>query len=213
MKKQNLLICIDRDGTLTYDKEFHLGSQKNWKSKIKILPTVIQGIKLLNKSFPEARLFIITNQPGVAVKQLPLLTQKKAEQVCSEIIRLLKKKGAIIHGLEVCGHASKKYQNKRRENFTFYKKYICECSCIKPKPGMIFNALKKLNWRKKDTMVYVLGDRSTDIQAAHNAKGFGIIIPFKETSDQKPKLNKLKFRFHTAKNFLGAAKFIVRREK
>jgi histidinol-phosphate phosphatase family protein len=208
---KNVLICTDRDGTLIHDKKYNLGHQKNWQELVKILPTVIQGIELLNK-LPNSKIYITTNQPGVAVKQFPLLTQDKAEQVCKFTMLKLKEKGAKIQGCEVCGHASRAYQKKRKE-FKFEEKYICDCKCIKPKPGMIFTALKKSKFDPKTTSIYMIGDRATDIQAAHNVKGIGIYIPYKDTPDQTSAFKKIKFKFHKAKNFLQAAKLIIKLEK
>ena len=76
--KKNILIGIDRDGTIIYDKKLHLGSQRNWKSKIKFLSGTISGLKTLKKNIPEAKVYMVTNQPGVAVKNFPLLNKKRA---------------------------------------------------------------------------------------------------------------------------------------
>jgi len=52
MKKQ-LLIFIDRDGTILYDRKksprYYLGRQKDWKAKTKFLNGVVRGLKLLKK--------------------------------------------------------------------------------------------------------------------------------------------------------------------
>ena len=38
---KNLLICVDKDGTLIFDEQYHLGRTDDWKSKVRVLPTVI----------------------------------------------------------------------------------------------------------------------------------------------------------------------------
>jgi histidinol phosphatase-like enzyme len=47
MKKT--IVCIDRDGTLIYDEKDHLylGRDDDWKSKVKMLPYIIDGLTLL----------------------------------------------------------------------------------------------------------------------------------------------------------------------
>ena len=78
--KKKLFIFLDRDGTIDYDKKYHLGHQRNWKPKVRILPNVVKGLKILRK-IPGARIYIITNQTGVAIKDFPLLTEKRAREV------------------------------------------------------------------------------------------------------------------------------------
>jgi len=144
MKK--ILIFVDRDGTLVYDDKYFLGSQKNWKSKIKLMPGTIQGLKLLSK-LPNSSIHLITNQPGVAIKDLPLLTKRRAIQVNKEIIKKLRKKG-ISFGQKVCPHANLSYV-KEHSNFKFEKNLVDnKCPCLKPKPGMIISTLKEQKLKK-----------------------------------------------------------------
>lgn len=211
--KQNILICIDRDGTLIYDNHYYLGSQKNWKSKIRFLSYVIQGIKIINKKIPEAKLYMITNQTGIAIKNFPLLTIKRAHEVCKYIIKLLKNKQAKLDNYILCPHVLPSYA-KRKSEFKFNKKFVCNCPCIKPNIGMIEKALKKESLREKNTSIYVIGDRASDVHTANNAKGFGILVPFKNEPGEKEKVKKLKHKnTYIAKDFLDAVKFIIKREK
>ena len=84
---KNILVCLDRDGTLIYDNKCNLGSQSDWKKKVKILPGVIKGIKELNK-IPNIKIYMTTNQPGVAVKEFKLLTLKRAHEVCRYVVKI-----------------------------------------------------------------------------------------------------------------------------
>ena len=213
MKKT--IICLDRDGTLIYDDKYHLGRSNDWKKKIKILPGVTSGIKELQK-IPQIRLYMITNQPGVAVKEFKLLTEQRAYQVSQYIFDLFKKKKAFLDGYFVCTHASPAY-TKRRAERTFHKKLVCNCSCIKPRLGMVFSSLKAEGVKRSDVKLYVIGDRASDLQTAINAKGIGIYIPFKGEAQEQEKIEalkrKYKSRIYLAKNFKDAAGFIIKREK
>ena len=200
------LVLIDRDGTLIYDDKYHLGKTNDWKKKVKILPTVTKGLKLL-KVLPEVHTYIITNQPGVAVKDFKLLTEERSRKVCKYIQEKLNKLGANIEGHFVCPHASPAYTNKR-SNYKFNKKLVCNCSCIKPKLGMVFDVLKLEGITKKNTNIYIIGDRASDIKTAHNIKGTGILIPFKGEPGQVEAINKLRGKTYVASNFLDAAKYI-----
>jgi histidinol-phosphate phosphatase family protein len=211
--KKNILICIDRDGTLIEDKLYYLGSTPDWNKKFKFLPEVINGTKLLIKSLPNAKLYMITNQTGVTVKDLPLLTQKRAHEVCKYTLAQLKKQKAHINGYILCPHADPTYM-KRRKEFKFIKSLVCNCDCIKPKIGMIKQALAKENLSLKNTKIYVIGNRMSDVHTAHNANSCGILVPYKFESKEKIKVASEHHKnTYIAKNFLEAAKYIIRREK
>jgi D-glycero-D-manno-heptose 1,7-bisphosphate phosphatase len=195
------LICLDRDGTLVYDNKCNLGSQYDWKKKVKILPHVIKGIKELNK-IPNTKIYIITNQPAVAVKELKLLTKKRAYEVCKYIFNKINKQGAHLDGYFICTGASKEYAKSHPE-YTLDKSKLDNCNCMKPKPGMVLKALKKSKFKKPK--IYVIGDRASDVQTAKNVKGTGILVPYKNEPGQKAKLSGKKI---IKKNFLEAVKFI-----
>lgn len=206
MKKT--LVLIDRDGVLVYDKKYYLGSQRDWKKKVRILPGVVKGLKLLN-SIPDVSIYMITNQSGVAIKDFPLLTVKRAKEVCQYIINLIRKKGGRLDDYFICPHVSPDYV-KRKNEFKFDKKRVCNCVCIKPRLGMVFDALRKEGLTAKKVNLFVVGDRASDVQTALNVKGTGILVPFVNEPGQISKVKKLKGKKYVAKDFLKAAEYIVR---
>jgi histidinol phosphatase-like enzyme len=213
MTKKNILICIDRDGTMIYDGgSYHLGQQRNWKKLIKFLRGVNQGIKELRK-INKVKIYMITNQPGPAIKEFPLLNEKRAIEVCEYLMKLLKEKGAKLDGYELCGKASLDYVKRRKDRYTFDKKLVGNFSCAKPKPGMVYNALKKEGWNKKNTKIYVIGDRLSDVQCGINAGGLGIFVPFSNKPKEIEKVKKIKSKKkYISKTFLDACKFIKEKE-
>ncbi|MCA9485306.1 MAG: hypothetical protein KC506_00505, partial [Nanoarchaeota archaeon] len=143
--KKNVLICLDRDGTMIYDDgNYHLGRQRNWKSLIKFLPGVISGIKRLKK-IDNVKIYMLTNQPGVARSDFPLLTFDKSLEVCVEILNQLERKGAGINGYEICPHMSP-VDARKYKGVKFKKGLMCNCKCIKPKIGMVRDALDEEGW-------------------------------------------------------------------
>ena len=209
--KTNVLICVDRDGTLIYDNKYHLGHQKNWKSKIRILPSVIQGLKLLKK-IKNSSIYVLSNQPGLAIKDFKLLTIEREHEVCKEVLRRIKNKGADINGYFFCPYASPEFVKKHKE-FNFDKKFVKDCYCMKPHPGMIFSALEKEGLTEGDTCIYFIGDRFSDVKTGINAGGIGIFVPFKKEKQEIKKVEKSKIKkIYKAKNFLDAAKFIYQLE-
>lgn len=199
--KKELVIFLDRDGTLIYDNKYHLGRQQNWKSKIKFLPGVMTGIKKLRKKFPLAKIYIVSNQPGIAIKNFKLLTEKRANEVCAYVMYLLNRQGAKIDGYEFSGKASYAYV-KRHPEFNFDKSRVGNFSSIKPRPGMMKSLLKKDGI--KNAKIYVLGDRLSDIVAADNLGGTGILIPFSGEPQDMDKFKAIKGKKILAKNFMDA---------
>jgi len=213
---KRVLICVDRDGTVAYDKKhrpkYHLGRQRNWKSKIKFVENALEGLRILRKKLPAAKIYLISNQPGVAIKEFPLLTEKKAHEVFKYIIKKLEKRGVSVDGYEVCPRASREYV-KKHPQYTFHKKLVGNFSCFKPKPGMIRSILKKEKLKKNQTKIYIIGDRVSDVKTAHKIDGFGILVPFIYQLEEKEKVKKMKNRKkYVARDFLNAARFIIKRE-
>jgi len=209
--KKKVLIFLDRDGTINYDNKYYLGSQRDWKSKIKFLPHVLSGLKVLKK-IPNSEIYLITNQSGIAVKEFPLLTKKRAKEVMEYILKQLRKKRIVFDGYEICNYVSFSYV-KRRKYFTFNKKLVGNFDCVKPKPGMVKNILRRRKIKRNKAEIYIIGDRLSDVKTALNIKGFGIIVPFMKEKGEEEKVKKLKNKnTFVAKNFLDAAKFIARRE-
>lgn len=204
------LICIDRDGTLIHDEKEHLylGRDDEWMSKVRILPHVIEGIKVLNR-IPNSAIYMITNQPGVAIRDFPLLTVERANEVCKYVIDEIKNMGGTIDGYFLCPHADQDYLN-RHKKYHFDKQLICDCDCIKPGLGMIFDALRAEGITHGNVNLFVIGDRLTDVQTALNIGGTGILIPFEHQPGEENKVKKIadRSRIHIARNLLDAADFI-----
>ena len=78
---------------------------------------------------------------------------------------------------------------------------------------MVYGALKKEGWNKKNTKIYVIGDRLSDVQCGINAGGLGIFVPFGNRSEEFEKVKKIKSKKkYISKNFLDACKFIKEKE-
>lgn len=208
--KKNILICIDRDDTLIYDNKYFLGHTNDWKKKVRIMSGVIKGLKLLN-SLPNSALYMTSNQSGIAI--FPTLTPQRAKEVCKYVIFLLKNKGANIDDFIFSRYVTPEYV-KSHPQYHFNPKRVKNDPWAKPHSGMIKEALKRQGWTRKNTNVYVIGDRASDVQSALNINGFGILVPAKTEPHQISKVRKLKSKnVHVAKDFLKAAEFIVEKEK
>lgn len=208
--KKNILVCIDRDDTLIYDHKYFLGHTSDWKKKVRLLKGVVQGLKLL-RTLPHISLYMTSNQSGIAI--FPTLTPKRAHEVCKYVMALLKKKGAPLDDHLFSEYVIPDYV-KAHPQYTFNPKRVRDNSWAKPHTGMIKEALKRQGWKRKDTSIYVLGDRFSDVKSALNIKGFGILIPARTEPHQVEKTRALKSKqVYIAKDFLDAARFIVIHEK
>ncbi len=209
------LICVDRDGTLIYDSHEHLylGRDNDWKTKVRILPHVVEGLQLL-KSIPDAAIYMITNQPGVAVLDFALLTPERAHEVCKYVMKQINKHGGHIDGYFLCTHVSRDYVAKH-PNLNFDEKYIGDCDCMKPGLGMVFDALAADNITRRNANIYVIGDRMTDVETALNIGGIGILVPSEGQPGESEKIEALGDPKHTyiVRTFLEAAGIVVALEE
>ncbi len=209
-----IIICIDRDGTLIHDKREHLflGRDDDWQAKVKILPLVIDGLKKM-RTLPNAAIYMITNQAGVAISDYPLLTIEKAREVCQYVVDGLNETGPYIDGYFLCPHATPEYV-RSKPGVSFDKQMVHDCHCLKPALGMVFEALKAEGITRETAKIFVIGDRTTDVQTALNINGCGILIPFENEPGELDKTQMLqeRSRIYIAENLLQAAEFIYRQE-
>jgi len=142
----NAAVFLDRDGTIIEDRG-HLRDP----SDVIFFPETFEALRKLQKHF---RLFIVTNQSGVAKG---VITQDDVNCVNTHVITTLAEAGVEIHDLYVCPH-------RRSE----------KCRCIKPKPYFLKRAatLYGLDLGKS----FTVGDHPHDIQLAKNVGARGIYV-------------------------------------
>lgn len=167
-------VFIDRDGTINKDMHYSTDDQK-----LEILESSYPAIKLLNQA--DYKVIIITNQSGVARGNF---SEKDVRKLNEIIIKKLKEKDAVINGVYLCPHHPD-------EN----------CSCRKPKPGMILRAKNDFNIDVKNS--YMVGDMQSDIDLAKNVGAKSIFVLTGSGTD-------VKGADYTAKDILDAAEWIIK---
>jgi rfaE bifunctional protein nucleotidyltransferase chain/domain len=138
---------LDRDGVINIDK----GYVYLWED-FEFLPGAIEGMKYLQAG--GYSLVIITNQSGLA---RGYYSEDQYKTLTALFRNNLADQGVRLEGIYHCPHHPK-------------GKIIdlsIDCGCRKPAPGMLFTAAKELNISLKNSVM--IGDKSSDIQAAHNA--------------------------------------------
>lgn len=133
---------IDRDGTLIYEPSdtYQIDSLK----KLKILKGVITGLKRLRNA--GYKLIMVSNQNGVGTPSFP---KKDFETPHNRMLEIFRENGIEFEQIFICPHLP-------QDN----------CSCRKPKIGLVRRFLEKNEMDKKYS--FVCGDRQSDKQFAKN---------------------------------------------
>lgn len=184
---------LDREGVLIKLPKFSLEEASldfiTSKDQLELIEGSIEGIKLLNRK--DIKVIIITNMPQIGKG---LITESEANEINSQFTKLFQKQGARIDAIYYCPHHPTHGIGK----------YKTECSCRKPKAGLLLQAQKDFNLDlEKSVMV---GDRTSDIKAGIAAgcktilvkTGYGGQDNFKDASADK-----------IVENILEAAKIIA----
>ena len=136
------VIFLDRDGVINNGGETAFVNQP---SDFQFIDGSLEAIRLLTEA--GWRIFIVTNQGGIAAGFLTELTLIEIHQ---QMLVEINAAGGRIEGIIYCPHSRD-----------------ADCLCRKPKPGMLLQAKDAhgLNF----TNAYMVGDWITDIQAAERA--------------------------------------------
>jgi D-glycero-D-manno-heptose 1,7-bisphosphate phosphatase len=132
-------LFLDRDGTLIEDR----GYIKNPEDLV-FFPDVFANLRQLQKTF---RLFIITNQSGIAKG---LLTHEEVDEVHKVFRETLRSLGVRIDRLFCCPHDTED-----------------QCLCKKPSPYFIHEAARDFELDLKNS--YMIGDHPSDVECGINA--------------------------------------------
>lgn len=147
MKNKSRAVFLDRDGTIS----FEVGYIDN-VNDFKLIPGVTKALyELQELGF---KLIVISNQSGVARGYFP---ESRVSEINNKMNGLMKEAGIEFDGIYYCPHLES----------GSVKDYAVNCSCRKPKPGMI---LKAENEHSIDlNSSFMIGDSIVDVQCGKNA--------------------------------------------
>ena len=178
IKIKELLICIDRDGTLIQNNSF-FGKERNWKKQIKFKDNVLRFLLYLQSKYKTTKI-VISNQAGVARNLFDL---KRVEEINDYINKILFSKGIKIDDWEYCPFVDSWYATEHPE-LNLNSRYIQEKTKRKPSPAMVFDGLKKLNKKIEDfDKIIVIGDREEDRELANEIKAKFIDVSYKDYNE------------------------------
>lgn len=141
--KAKKIIFLDRDGVIN-KKAGKADYIKNW-SEFTFLPGSLEAIRILTES--GYKIFIITNQPGIARKKM---TKSDLDLIHKNMLREIKKSGGKIEKIYYCPHG-----------------WDQGCICRKPEPGMLLQASRE-NLIDLTKAVFI-GDDERDKEAGEAA--------------------------------------------
>jgi D-glycero-D-manno-heptose 1,7-bisphosphate phosphatase len=148
-------VFLDRDGVLNelvfYNDQGRVGSPMSSK-QLRVMPHVGETVKGLRDL--GAKVVVISNQPGVAKKQISLNELLRMNQ---KIKKELAKKDTELDGEYYCMHHPS----------ALIKKYRQVCNCRKPSPGLLLKASKDLDIDLERS--FFVGDSLVDIKAGKAA--------------------------------------------
>lgn len=151
LKNKQKAIFLDRDGTINKSVGFLTNIDE-----LELLDGAAEAIKLINNS--DYLAILVTNQPVIARGEVTL---DELQEIHNKLETLLGEKGAFLDGIYFCPHhPDKGFEGERIE-------YKIECSCRKPKPGMLLNAAKDFNIDLAKS--WMIGDYKNDVLAGINA--------------------------------------------
>jgi len=134
-------VFLDRDGVLIEYRENYI---RQW-SDVVFYSNALKALAAL-RDMP-CRLIIITNQSAVG---RGLITIKDAIDINDRIVSMVEQAGGRLDAVYMCPH-------KPEDN----------CTCRKPKPGMIFQAAEKYIVDLKHSVI--IGDSLSDLEAGRAA--------------------------------------------
>ncbi|MGI6498434.1 MAG: HAD-IIIA family hydrolase [Oscillospiraceae bacterium] len=144
-------VFLDRDGTINR----HVGFLRNIDD-FELLPGAADMIRRINKSGYLA--IVVTNQPVIARGEV---SWEELSEIHNKMETLLGQQGAYVDDIFVCPHhPDKGFAGERAE-------YKINCSCRKPKPGMLLQAAQKYNVDLR--LSWMVGDSKSDMEAGRAA--------------------------------------------
>jgi len=136
-------ILLDRDGVLNEEIQ---GQYVNSPDDLRVFPFAGHAVSIFNSL--GYKCYLITNQSGIALGHL---TYSTLVEIHNKLFSIIRECGGKIERVYTCPHLDGDYM----------------CKCRKPKPGLILQAAddKDIDLTKS----WFIGDRPSDIGAAHNA--------------------------------------------
>ena len=154
MTDGRIAVFFDRDGTLIEDVGY-----LRTPDEVRLIPGAAEAIRMLNDR--QILTCVISNQSGVA---RGLLTEADLVPIHDRLQRMLAAAGAHLDRIYYCPH----HPTDGRPP------YNIECTCRKPRTGMLQRAASELPIALEKS--FVIGDKTLDIEVAKAAGARSILV-------------------------------------
>jgi D-glycero-D-manno-heptose 1,7-bisphosphate phosphatase len=194
--RTNKAVFLDRDGVvneLIYFAEHGRIDTPLNPRQFRLISGVAAGIKTLQQY--GFRVVIVSNQPGIAKGQL---TPTMFERLVKRMRRLLKKEGVEMDAEYYCLHHPSAIKVE----------YQKTCSCRKPNPGLIVQAVREGGLDIKAS--FMVGDGLTDIEAGRRAGCRTVLIGHLSSLLVRVMKRKKVYPDYLAETFQEAVDWIVK---
>jgi len=141
-------VFLDRDGVLIENRSDYI---RAW-SHVTIYPKTYSALSRLQKA--GYKIVIVTNQSAVG---RGLISLQLAEEINHKLVETISENGGHVDGVFMCPH-----QPEDR------------CECRKPKPGLLFQAARKLSLDLSRS--WMVGDAWSDLLAGQAANLQGVMM-------------------------------------
>jgi len=172
---KNLLLVIDRDGTLIKNNDFP-GKSNNWLQELVLNKDVVSLISHLQTKYNTTKI-VVSNQAGVARR---FFDCKRVEKINKHVDSELNKLGVKINSWQYCPYVDSTYASSYPE-LNVDPKYIADKTKRKPNIDMVVDGLLEINAKFQEfDHVIVFGDRSEDFLLAKKLKAHFIDVNEKD---------------------------------
>lgn len=147
LRNKQRAVFLDRDGTINR----YVGFLRN-EVEFELLPNVAEAIGKINASGYLA--VVVTNQPVIARGEV---TVPELQNIHNKMETLLGYEGVYVDAIYYCPHHPHKGYAGEIPELKF------DCSCRKPKPGMLLKAAEEYNIDLTNS--WMIGDGENDVKA------------------------------------------------
>lgn len=177
-------VFLDKDGTLVENVPYNVDPKK-----IVLGPGAHEALGLLcTLGF---RLFVVSNQPGVALGRFP---QSALASVSQRLAELVAPRGVRFSGFYYCPHAPAAGQEGE-----------ASCGCRKPRPGLLHQAAREHDIDLAQS--WLVGDILDDIEAGHRAGCKAVLLD--NGNETQWQISRWRCPDHFAGDLLQAATIIA----
>lgn len=180
-------VFLDRDGTLNREVDY-----LSDPADLELLPGVAESLKRLADA--GYVLCVVTNQSGVA---RGYFEESKLAEIHARLRELLEAEGVHLDWIGYCPHHDS-------EGGPAYR---ADCSCRKPRPGMLIEAAAALGLSPERS--WCIGDSLRDVDAGERIGAQGILVRTGKGADQEARAKQAGRRVEVVDDLEAAADRIL----